>query len=177
MSKIPSVFALALALGSASMVVTSQLVAQTTPPSIQFITAQPADQSLARVFLGAAVKNPDGETVGEIHDLMFDKSGNISTVVIGVGGFLGMGEKFVAVPYAALLIGPGKDGTRTIILKASKGDLTLAPAFSATEKTTMDVVRDKAVDLGHKAAEKASELKDQAAKKIDDLSKGTPAKK
>ena len=108
---------------------------------------------------------------------MFDKAGKISTVVIGVGGFLGMGEKIVAVPYTALTIGSGTNGARTIVLKASKDALKLAPTFTATEKTTMDVVRDKAVDLGHKTADKANELKDQAAKKIDEMTKGQPAKK
>ena len=40
-----------------------------------------------------------------------------------------------------------------------------------------DAVREKAVDLGHKTAEKANELKDQAANKIDDFTKGQPVKK
>jgi hypothetical protein len=51
-----------------------------------------------------------------------------------------------------------------------------APAFKATEKTTFDKVKDEASDLGHKAADKAVELKDQAAKKIDDIRKGEPTR-
>jgi sporulation protein YlmC with PRC-barrel domain len=183
MSRTRTIIALFLTLGAFPMTMTPDVVAQTdvaaqtSPSTIAFVTTQPANQSLARVFLGANVTNPEGQTVGDINDLMFDKAGQISTVVIGVGGFLGIGEKTVAVPYTALTMGSAADGARTIILKASKDALKLAPPFTATEKTTMDVVRDKAVDLGHKTADKANELKDQAAKKIDDLTKGQTFKK
>jgi sporulation protein YlmC with PRC-barrel domain len=142
-----------------------------TPVAVSFVTTQPAAQSLARVFLGAIVKNPSGETVGDINDLVFDNTGKISTVVLGVGGFLGMGEKDVGVPFGALTIGRGADGTRMIVVPFTKEALTAAPTFVATEKTRMDTVRDKAADLGHKTADKAIELKDQAAKKIDDMTK------
>lgn len=172
-----NVLALTLALGAFPMTIMSNAVAQTSPATIEFVTTQPANQSLARVFLGAIVTNPEGQTVGDVNDLMFDKAGNISSVVIGVGGFLGMGEKIIAVPFTALTMGSATDGARTITLKASKDALKLAPTFTATEKTTMDVVRDKAVDLGHKTADKANELKDQAAKKIDEMTKGQPVKK
>lgn len=159
------------------MTIMSNAEAQSSPVTIEFVTTQPANQSLARVFLGAIVTNPEGQTVGDVNDLMFDKAGNITSVVIGVGGFLGMGEKIIAVPFSALTMGAAADGVRTISLKASKDALKLAPTFTATEKTTMDVVRDKAVDLGHKTADKANELKDQAAKKIDEMTKGQPVKK
>ena len=159
------------------MLIASQLSAQTTPAAFEFITAQPANQSLARVFLGANVTNADGEIVGDINDLMFDGTGLIHTVVIGVGGFLGMGEKSVAIPYTALIVGTGPNGARTIVIKASKDALKLAPTFTATEKTTMDVVRDKASEIGAKTADKAMELKDQAAKKLDEMTKDAPVKK
>jgi sporulation protein YlmC with PRC-barrel domain len=172
-----TILALSLTLGALPMTMTTQPAAQTSPSVIDFVTTQPANQSLARVFLGANVKNTEGDTVGDVNDLMFDSTGRISTVVIGVGGFLGMGEKIVAVPYGDLTVGRGTDGARTIVIKASKDALKLAPTFTATEKTTMDVVRDKAVDLGHKTADKANELKEQAAKKIDEMTKGQPVKK
>lgn len=168
---------LALCLGVMPMLTASQLSAQTSPTALEFVTSQPANQSLARVFLGANVTNTDGEVVGDVNDLMFDSTGMIRTVVIGVGGFLGMGEKSVAVPYSALTIGTGTNGVRTIVIKASTETLKLAPIFKATEKTTMDVVRDKASDIGAKTVDKAKELTDQAAKKIDEMSKDAPVKK
>lgn len=47
---------------------------------------------------GLNVYNDSNEKVGSISDLLTDKSGNIKAVVIGVGGFLGVGEHLVAVP-------------------------------------------------------------------------------
>ena len=127
------------------------------------------------MFLGAYVQNASGERIGDINDLVFDRSGRISTVVLGVGGLLGMGEKSVGVPFSALSYTVGKDGARVIVVALSKDDLKLAPNFTAIEKTTMDTVKDKAADLGHKTVDKAVELKDQAVKKIDDM-KSAPVK-
>jgi len=48
---------------------------------------------------GLNVYNDKNESIGTINDLLMDKSGNIKAVVVGVGGFLGMGEHLVAVPF------------------------------------------------------------------------------
>lgn len=153
-------------------------LAQSLKPTaaVQFVTEQPKTEWLARVFLGANVQNASGERIGDINDLVFDRTGRISTVVLGVGGFLGLGEKSVAVPFSALTYEVGKDGARIIIVALSKDALKIAPAFIAFEKTTMDVVQEKAADMGQKTVDKAVELKDQAAKKIDDMTKPAPVK-
>jgi sporulation protein YlmC with PRC-barrel domain len=52
----------------------------------------------ASKVVGLSVYNDKNEKVGSINDLLMDKSGNIKAVVLGVGGFLGMGEHLVAVP-------------------------------------------------------------------------------
>jgi sporulation protein YlmC with PRC-barrel domain len=143
---------------------------------MSFVRQQPANEWLARVFIGQAVHNAAGETVGDIKDLVFNHKGQISTAVIGVGGFLSMGEKNVGIPFDALTFNVGKNGERVIVVALSKDALVEAPAFKATEKTTFDKVKDEASDLGHKAADRAVELKDQAAKKIDDMRKGEPTK-
>jgi sporulation protein YlmC with PRC-barrel domain len=53
----------------------------------------------ASKLAGLNVYNDKNESVGAINDLLTDKSGNIKAVVIGVGGFLGVGEHLVAVPF------------------------------------------------------------------------------
>ena len=53
----------------------------------------------ASKMVGLSVYNDKNESVGSINDLLTDKSGNIKAVVIGVGGFLGVGEHLVAVPF------------------------------------------------------------------------------
>ena len=52
----------------------------------------------ASKLVGLSVYNENNESLGSINDLLTDKSGNIKAVVIGVGGFLGVGEHLVAVP-------------------------------------------------------------------------------
>ena len=49
--------------------------------------------------VGLNVYNDNNESIGSINDLLTDKSGNIKAVVIGVGGFLGVGTHLVAVPF------------------------------------------------------------------------------
>ncbi|SEI19928.1 PRC-barrel domain-containing protein [Tardiphaga sp. OK245] len=49
--------------------------------------------------VGLSVYNEANESLGSINDLLTDKQGNIKAVVIGVGGFLGVGERLIAVPY------------------------------------------------------------------------------
>ncbi|RXT37992.1 PRC-barrel domain-containing protein [Bradyrhizobium betae] len=87
---------------------------------------------------GVKVYNDANENIGSINDLLMDKSGNVKIAVIGVGGFLGMGEHLVAVPYeklkfvneAVAYTSPGAaPGTRPA---AS----TTTGAATGTEKTT-----------------------------------------
>ena len=49
--------------------------------------------------VGLGVYNDNNESLGSINDLLMDKNGNIKAVVLGVGGFLGVGEHLVAIPY------------------------------------------------------------------------------
>jgi sporulation protein YlmC with PRC-barrel domain len=51
---------------------------------------------------GLKVYNEANENIGSINELLMDKSGNVKIAVIGVGGFLGLGEHLVAVPYEKL---------------------------------------------------------------------------
>jgi sporulation protein YlmC with PRC-barrel domain len=56
----------------------------------------------ASKVVGLNVYNESNESLGSINDLLTDKSGNIKAVIIGVGGFLGVGEHLVAVPFDKL---------------------------------------------------------------------------
>ncbi|WP_027584439.1 PRC-barrel domain-containing protein [Bradyrhizobium sp. Ai1a-2] len=53
----------------------------------------------ASKMAGLSVYNDSNESIGSINDMLMDKSGNIKAIVIGVGGFLGVGEHLVAVPF------------------------------------------------------------------------------
>ena len=53
----------------------------------------------ASKVVGLNVYNDNNQSIGSINDLLMDKSGNIKAAVISVGGFLGVGEHLVAVPF------------------------------------------------------------------------------
>jgi sporulation protein YlmC with PRC-barrel domain len=79
----------------------SQASAQ-APAGATFVTAQTVTQWRAPKLVGVAVYGPDDKQIGKIKDVLIDHNGATQAVVIGVGGFLGFGEKDVAVPFAAI---------------------------------------------------------------------------
>jgi sporulation protein YlmC with PRC-barrel domain len=56
----------------------------------------------ASKLVGVNVYNDANEKIGDINDVILDRSGKVENVVLGVGGFLGMGEHYVAVAYDSL---------------------------------------------------------------------------
>jgi len=81
----------------------------------------------ATSIIGDKVENPAGEHLGHIKDIMIDlDNGKIEYVVIEMGGFLGIGEKFFAIPYSLLKV----DSKKAIfILNQSRDVLKNAPGF------------------------------------------------
>ena len=69
-----------------------------TPPAAASESAF-QDNWRASKVVGVSVYNDNNESLGSINDLLMDKSGNIKAVVVGVGGFLGVGEHLVAIPF------------------------------------------------------------------------------
>lgn len=166
---------LALTVGSYATTV----LVQTAKPAVtmDYVTVQPSGPWLVHTMFGAPVQNPAGEVIGDINDLVFNPTGQISAVVLGIGGMLGKGEKNVAVPYSALSFKAGPDGARIVVIPLNKDELKLAPIFKPMEKTSYDVMKDKAIALGRSAAESASNLKDQAMKKVEEMKSDTPKKR
>jgi sporulation protein YlmC with PRC-barrel domain len=75
---------------------------------------------------GTLVRNPQGEYLGRTRDFVLDQEGRIAFAIIAHGGFLGMGEKRVAVPFHTLTYGQKE---KYFILDISKERLAAAPAF------------------------------------------------
>ena len=144
--------------------------AQPKDASTPFLTEQSPAEWRMNNYIGKPVVNASGERVGEISEVLFDKSGRVTSIVIGVGGFLGMGAKSVALPYQAITYGE-KGGERQIVVPLTKDVLQAAPDYKLTEQTTMDKVRQKAGEAAEKASEKAGELKEKAKKKIEEYRK------
>ncbi len=102
----------------------------------------------ARKVIGTPVKNTQGERVGEIEDVVLDKtSERIMFAIVGMGGFLGIGEKFHPLPWAALHFDEEVDA---YVIPFTKEQLLAAPADTITELTRGDGVaafRKRALDF------------------------------
>ena len=83
---------------AALMIAVSPLAAETP----NFIPEQNQTEVLGTDFIGTRVVSKDNQPLGKIANLVFDQSGHIELAVIGIGGFLGIGEKEVAVPFDSL---------------------------------------------------------------------------
>ena len=76
---------------------------------------------------GTNVKNPQGEDLGSVEDLMIDlQDGRIAYAVLSFGGFLGFGDKLFAVPWSALTVNTEDE---TLIFNVDKEQLENAPGF------------------------------------------------
>ena len=95
-------------------------------PKDTFFKGQTANQYLAgEQLIGAKVTNKDGQTIGTITDLIVGAGEKIEGVVLGVGGFLGVGEKKVGVRVAALKI-TRTDGKLAISLPVATKEMLSA---------------------------------------------------
>ena len=83
---------------------------------------------LASDVYKADVYNGLEEKIGVVTDLNMDNSGNVTTAVIGVGGFLGAGKKDVAVPFKDLKV-VSRDNKDWLVLNQTKEELKAAPAY------------------------------------------------
>lgn len=96
MTTVPFSFAAALAL--APLLCPAAALAQSGP----FLAEQGPELWRASRLVGVAVIGPDGKSVGTVSDVLMDHDGRAAAAVIGVGGFLGLGRKDVALPFASL---------------------------------------------------------------------------
>ncbi len=90
-------------------------------------TKIPYDIVRSKQVVDVDVKSPMNEDLGKIEEIMLDKfSGRVRYAVLSFGGFLGMGDKFFAIPWDALKYSPDIDA---FILNVSKEKLKNAPGF------------------------------------------------
>ena len=101
----------------------------TRTESVTFKSAMAPSELLASDLTGMEVRNSAGENLGDINDLVLDNAGQPTVAIIGVGGFLGLGEKDVGVPFEALAFADAQDGSRVARLDVTKDALTSAPNF------------------------------------------------
>jgi sporulation protein YlmC with PRC-barrel domain len=101
---------------------------------------------LASRVTGTKVQDASGESVGEIKDIVLDKtSNNIMFAVVSFGGVLGMGQKFHPLPWNELDYDPS---VGCYVIARTRAQLEAAPSDSLDELTAEDgmVYRDRAFD-------------------------------
>ena len=123
-----------VATGAYAQSATTAAPAQT--PAVQEPAAAPvpsAEGSIVTNIIGESVYNgtgDDAEDIGKVSDVVFDKEGQAKSVVIGVGGFLGVGAKNVAFDYGKLQWAE-KNGDRWLVAQTTKDELTAQPEFDS----------------------------------------------
>lgn len=97
--------------------------AQTTPPPPRAadpqLAAMPSGADVKKL-IGRNIKNPQDETVGEIESVYINADGKVDSVIVGVGGFLGVGERHVRVAWKDLRI---SDKGNKVVINATKEQL------------------------------------------------------
>jgi sporulation protein YlmC with PRC-barrel domain len=71
-----------------------------------FVTQLQSEQMMASKLIGTTVISTNNESIGDVNDVIMDRQGKAMAIVIGVGGFLGIGEKDVAVAFDKLDFNP-----------------------------------------------------------------------
>lgn len=126
----------------------------TPPPSTaampspgNVISQQKADEVRANTLIGMRVINSESENLGKINDLVINDQGSIQAAVVSVGGFLGIGDKLVAVPWANVKF--DADG-RGAVISMTKDQLKAAAPFKTKEtaqaEAAADVARSRAAE-------------------------------
>jgi hypothetical protein len=113
------------------------------------IIKQDKNTYLASALIGSWVRSSGNETIGDVNDVIINPNGAVEGVVIGVGGFMGMGEKPVAVALNRLTISPTENlDSANVMLNVSLAELEAAPEFQTAyaqklqEKADERVIRD-----------------------------------
>jgi hypothetical protein len=131
-------------------------------PANTFYKGTGPTQYLAKAkLIGQKVTGKDGQVVGDIEDIILGKDNKIDGVVMGVGGFLGVGEKKVGVRYGALSFAT-KDGKTAISLPVATKEILGALEPYNGQKSLVQ----KASESVQGAAKKAGEVAKEAVDKV-----------
>ena len=104
-------------------------VASAANPSEQTMNSLPSGVLPISDYYNQSVYDTKDNKIGDINDLLVEKDGKISATIIGVGGFLGAGEKNVAIPFTALKL-TEKNGKRYLVMDTTKEALNKAPGYT-----------------------------------------------
>ena len=126
----------ALALAPVGVLIASAAALAQQPTGQQgLLTSIPANSATVTDWYKQNVYDQNNQKLGEIMDLLVNQSGQIEAAMVGVGGFLGAGEKDVAVSFNAIKPAKKKDKTY-LTLNTTKDALKNAPGFKYDRQST-----------------------------------------
>ena len=96
--------------------------------------AMTAGQISASELLDETVMNEANESIGDVNDVLIETNGKIASVIVGVGGFLGMGEKDVALSFENLKFAKDNDNELVVTTNVTKETLQATPAYTKTNR-------------------------------------------
>ncbi len=99
-----------------------------------YLTEQAENHISVADFMGQAIYTADNQSIGDINDLLVDREGGVVAAVVGVGGFLGIGEKNVAVPFENITITRVVDDAEA--MTTTDGTATTGTSTTTTTATT-----------------------------------------
>jgi len=134
MKKITSATAAIVFVLGVSVVALAQQAAPMVSGPAKIFTTIPAGTTVTN-FYKQNVYDPTDNKIGDIDDVLIDKSGNVSAMIVSVGGFLGMGEKDVAIPFSDVHASE-KNNKWYLVLNTTKDALKTAPGFTYDKTRT-----------------------------------------
>jgi sporulation protein YlmC with PRC-barrel domain len=120
-----------VALSASVLAFASGLVFAENPMAREPSTGRSVATRLVSDLYKANVYDPSEHKVGDITDLMIDSNGTITAAIISVGGFLGVNQKDVVIPFNELKV-TKRDGKDWLVLNRTKDELKMAPAYNNT---------------------------------------------
>lgn len=111
--------------------------------SPQFLSKQERSDWLASNLIGVAVNNSANESIGSITDLISDENGKVVGVIVGAGGFLGIGQKDVAIRFEDVKLARDANDDVTALVNISQDALASAPDYETLAEQQMTVGADQ----------------------------------
>jgi sporulation protein YlmC with PRC-barrel domain len=102
--------------------------APSAPKGAETMTAEPSEAVSVTEYYKQNVYDASDNAIGEVSDVLLDKDGRVRAAIVSVGGFLGLGTKYVSVPFNALRV-TAKDSKRYLVMDTTKDVLTSAPGY------------------------------------------------
>jgi sporulation protein YlmC with PRC-barrel domain len=125
-----------IALATGALLLSGAASAQTSAGGASLMTSIPASSKTVTDWYKQDVYDPNNNKIGSVSDVLVSSEGQVNALIIGVGGFLGAGEKDVAVSFSAVKE-TMKDNKNYLTMDTTKDALKQAPGFKYdSNKTT-----------------------------------------